>query len=92
MVFNNSILAFAYLRLSKEEAQAEKRQNGVSPSISNQLLIISNYCKQNGIILVGVFTDDGYTGGNFNRPDFEDMIRQLDQGKANNQRFISFGS
>ena len=79
----NSILAFAYLRLSKEEAQSEKRQNGVSPSISNQLLIISNYCKQNNIILVGVFTDDGYTGGNFNRPDFEEMIKQLNQGKAN---------
>ena len=79
----NSLIAFAYLRLSKEEAQAEKRQDGVSPSISNQLLIISNYCKQNNIILAGVFTDDGYTGGNFDRPDFSEMIRQLESKKAN---------
>ena len=27
--------------------------------------------------------DDGYSGGNFNRPGFKEMLRQLEQGKAN---------
>ena len=27
--------------------------------------------------------DDGYSGGNFNRPGFKEMLKQLEQGKAN---------
>ena len=38
-------LGFAYLRLSNEEAQS-----GESSSITNQRMIVENYCKQNGII------------------------------------------
>ena len=37
-------LGFAYLRLSNEEAQG-----GESSSITNQRMIVQNYCKQNGI-------------------------------------------
>ena len=36
-------LGFAYLRLSNEEAQG-----GESSSITNQRMIIQNYCRQNG--------------------------------------------
>ncbi len=71
-------LGFAYLRLSNEEAQG-----GESSSITNQRMIVENYCKQNGITLVREFVDDGYSGGNFNRPGFKEMLRQLEQGKAN---------
>ena len=53
-------LGFAYLRLSNEEAQG-----GESSSITNQRMIVQNYCKQNGITLVREFADDGYSGGNF---------------------------
>jgi len=38
-------LAYAYLRLSNEEAQG-----GESASITNQRIIVENYCKQHGII------------------------------------------
>ena len=41
-------LAFAYLRLSNEEAQG-----GESSSITNQRMIVQNYCKQNNIISSG---------------------------------------
>ena len=41
------------------------------------------YCKQNHITLVREFVDDGYSGGNFNRPGFKEMLKQLEQGKAN---------
>lgn len=71
-------IAFAYLRLSREEAQG-----GESSSITNQRLIINNYCRQNGITIVREFVDDGWSGGNFDRPDFQEMMRQLEEGKAN---------
>lgn len=71
-------LGFAYLRLSNEEALG-----GESSSITNQRMIVQNYCKQNGITLVREFVDDGYSGGNFDRPAFQEMMRQLEQGKAN---------
>lgn len=72
------MLGFAYLRLSNEEAQG-----GESSSITNQRMIVQNYCKQNGITLVREFVDDGYSGGNFDRPAFQEMMKQLQQGKAN---------
>lgn len=71
-------LGFAYLRLSNEEAQG-----GESSSITNQRMIVQNYCRQNGITLVREFVDDGYSGGNFDRPAFQEMMKQLQQGKAN---------
>lgn len=71
-------LAFAYLRLSREEAQG-----GESGSITNQRMMVQNYCKQQGITLVREFVDDGWSGGNFDRPGFQEMMRHLEQGKAN---------
>jgi len=71
-------LAFAYLRLSNEEAR-----EGESTSIGSQRMMIQNYCKQNGITLVREFSDDGYSGGNFDRPAFQAMLRQLEEGRAN---------
>jgi len=72
------ILAFAYLRLSREEMQG-----GESGSITSQRMIITNYCRQNGITLVREFSDDGWSGGNFERPAFQEMMRQLESGQAN---------
>ena len=71
-------IAFAYFRLSREEAQ-----KGESSSITNQRMIVSNYCKQNGISLVREFADDGYSGGNFDRPAFRNMLTALEKGLAN---------
>lgn len=75
----NLKLAFAYYRLSDEE----KGKVGESESIENQRLIVRNYCKQHGITIVREFVDDGWSGGNFDRPDFCEMIEQLKQGRAN---------
>ncbi|WOC74119.1 recombinase family protein [Intestinibacillus sp. NTUH-41-i26] len=75
---NNLKLAFAYLRLSNEEAR-----NGESSSIANQRQMIRDYCQRQGIALVREFVDDGYSGGNFDRPAFQDMLRQLDASEAN---------
>lgn len=78
MKTGNITLAFTYLRLSREEAQG-----GESGSITNQRSIISDYCKRNSINIVREFIDDGWSGGNFERPGFQEMMRQLDAGGAN---------
>ena len=66
--------AVAYTRLSVEEAK-----EGESSSITNQKNIISRYCDDNNIKLLNIFADDGYSGSNFNRPDFKKMIEYLKQ-------------
>jgi len=71
-------IAFAYFRLSREEAQKSE-----SSSITNQRMIVTKYCEQNGINLVREFVDDGYSGGNFDRPAFQSMMRELEKGLAN---------
>lgn len=68
---------FAYLRLSREEAQS-----GESASIKNQRLMITNYCTQHGLNLVRTFVDDGWSGGNFERPGFHEMMQELEKGRA----------
>lgn len=75
---NGLRLGFSYLRLSDEEMK-----NGESTSIQSQRMIVESYCKQNNIVVVREFVDDGYSGGNFDRPAFQEMLRQLAQGKAN---------
>ncbi len=74
----HKLYAFAYYRLSREESQ-----QGESSSIANQRKIVDAYCKQNGIILVKSFVDDGWSGGNFERPGFQEMMRALESGGAN---------
>lgn len=71
-------IAFAYLRLSREEAQKSE-----STSITNQRMIVTKFCEQNGITLVREFVDDGYSGGNFDRPGFQKMMSELNKGLAN---------
>lgn len=72
------LLAYAYYRLSREEAQKSE-----STSISNQKKIVEAYCKQHGITILKFFVDDGWSGGNFERPGFQEMMRELESGKAN---------
>ena len=72
------LLAYAYYRLSREEAQKSE-----STSISNQKKIVETYCQQHGITILKYFVDDGWSGGNFERPGFQDMMRALEAGKAN---------
>ena len=75
---NHIQLADAYYRLSDEE-----RKYGESASITNQRTIVREYCEKHGIILVEEFVDDGFSGGNFERPGFQAMLEHLKTGKAN---------
>jgi len=72
-VFKNSVdkenIAVMYLRLSKEDGEKVE-----SNSISNQREIINSYVKRNQITMVKEYVDDGYSGANFDRPNFKEMI------------------
>ncbi len=68
-----------YLRLSRDDEGA-----GDSESIINQREFLSKYVKsQSNWILVDIYIDDGYTGTNFNRPDFIRMKNDIESGKIN---------
>ena len=72
-------LADIYCRLSDEE----KKHGNESESITNQRAIIRDYCEKHDIIIVKEFVDDGYSGGNFERPGFQAMLNHLSGGKVN---------
>ena len=79
MMANHLKLADTYYRLSDEE----KKYGNESESITNQREIVREYCQRNGIIIIKEFVDDGYSGGNFERPGFQAMLEHLATGKAN---------
>lgn len=66
----------AYIRLSKED---EKK--GESESITNQRELIKNYVNKNKLGECEFFVDDGYSGGNFERPQFKKMIEEIRKRK-----------
>ena len=45
--------------------------------------MISDYCKTNNILLYNLYCDDGYTGTNFDRPGFQQMMKDVKDGKVN---------
>lgn len=72
-------MAVDYVRLSKEDGDKEE-----SDSINNQKALILNYIKEcSDLCLVGHYSDDGYTGVNFNRPGFEQMMKDISKGQIN---------
>lgn len=64
--------AVIYARLSSDDKTDE------SESISNQREILYSYCASRGILVVKEFIDDGWTGGNFDRPDFKKLLEYID--------------
>lgn len=71
-------VAAIYCRLSKEDLNCD-----TSESINNQMLGINEYAKENNIIVYKVYSDDGYSGGNFERPAFKEMMQDLSIKKFN---------
>ena len=76
--------AAIYLRLSKEDGDASSGEKKESNSIANQRKLIEDYLKKHPeITLIQEFCDDGYTGANFDRPDFQRMMEQVKARKIN---------
>jgi len=66
---------YLYARLSKEDAKL-----GDSYSIVNQRKILTKYAEENGFQNFEFIYDDGYSGGDWERPAFKKMIDEVEQG------------
>lgn len=64
-----------YCRLSREDGNEE------SQSISSQKEILTDYAQKQNWNIVGIYTDDGYSGTNFDRPDFQKLLKDIELGK-----------
>lgn len=73
--------AGTYERLSKEDFN--KIKSDESMSIEGQRMIIESFCKFNDIDIVKDYVDDGYSGSNFDRPAFKQMIEDIESGVIN---------
>ena len=71
-------LVAIYIRLSKEDDNL-----GESESIQNQKILLTNYVKEKGYTLVDIYVDDGFTGTNFDRPNFKRMLKDIENKRVN---------
>ncbi|NBH25007.1 recombinase [Lachnospiraceae bacterium] len=77
--------AAVYLRLSKEDGDVcGESCKGESNSITNQKRLIHDFLKdREDIHVYKEYVDDGYTGSDFLRPSFQEMIKDMEAGKVN---------
>ncbi len=67
-----------YIRLSREDGDREE-----SYSVENQRKFLLAYLeRQEDMELQGIYVDDGYTGTDFCRPGFQDMLARIQKGEA----------
>ena len=64
-----------YVRLSRDDDN-----EGDSNSIAHQIEILTKYAREYGITNFRVYKDDGYSGTNFNRPGFQEMMADIEAG------------
>ena len=68
-----------YLRLSREDGDKTE-----SDSIANQRTLLEAYAADHPeLCIVDEFVDDGYSGSNFERPAFQRLFQELEQGTVN---------
>lgn len=73
---DNKITAL-YCRLSRDD-----ELTGDSNSIVNQKAILSKYAKENGFKNPLFFVDDGYSGANFDRPSWNELVEKIENGEV----------
>lgn len=71
-------VAGLYCRLSKDDDQ-----RGESTSIGTQRSILMEYCNTKGYAVYKVYVDDGYSGLNFQRPSFQELLEDVEKGNIN---------
>ena len=64
-----------YGRLSQED-----ERDGDSNSIQNQRMILEQYAKEKGFTNPKFISDDGFSGTNFNRPGWSEVMKLMEQG------------
>lgn len=68
-------IAALYCRLSRDDGTESE-----SNSIGNQKKLLSQKAKEMGLTDTKYYVDDGYTGTNFNRPGFQQLIDDIEIG------------
>lgn len=68
-----------YIRLSREDDDKAE----MSESITNQKSLLLQYVKENNLRVYDIYIDDGYSGTNFDRPDFNRLLNDIESGKIN---------
>jgi len=66
-----------YERLSREDGE-----DGISNSITNQKALLEDYAKKNGFTNIRHFADDGWSGTNFDRPAWQELIAEVKAGNV----------
>ena len=75
--------AALYLRLSKDDMEGG-RTTAESNSIANQRELLRSFVKSHtDIQIFDIYVDDGYSGVNFDRPEFKRMTTDIEAGKVN---------
>ena len=74
---SNRKITALYCRLSQEDMR-----DGESVSIENQKLILQKYANDHGFLNCKFYVDDGYSGANFNRPAFKEMMIEVESGNV----------
>ena len=70
--------AALYIRLSKED-----ESEGASQSVQNQESLLREFVQQHRLSVYDTYVDDGWSGTNFDRPDFQRMIGDIEARKVN---------
>ncbi len=65
-----------YCRLSKDDDN-----QGESESIITQKAMLSQYAAEHGFLVTETYIDDGYSGLNFERPNFQRLLSDIEDGK-----------
>lgn len=79
MIINhNEYCCALYCRLSNED-----ELQGESQSITNQKDLLERYTRENNLNVYDIYIDDGYSGTNFERPNFQRMIKDIENKKVN---------
>lgn len=69
---------------SNAQAAYERLSQAESDSIANQRTLLEAYAADHPeLCIVDEFVDDGYSGSNFERPAFQNLFRELEQGTIN---------
>ncbi|MBD5085517.1 MAG: recombinase family protein [Clostridiales bacterium] len=70
--------AAIYCRLSQDDGSV-----GESGSIQTQKTLLTQYCNEHNITISGYYCDDGWSGTNFDRPEFTRMLDDIENGRIN---------
>lgn len=73
-VYNTAL----YMRLSRDD-----ELQGESGSIQTQRMMLRQYASEHGLVVIDEYIDDGWSGTNFDRPAFQRMIDDIEDGKIN---------